>query len=101
MAIEDNAQEKLMEQLRQGNKQVRSFDEIAQLLHVVNIGTKARCQMISDGKLCDCCISMVMINWYRYPGTSKLFVICRYPVSTGTAKGASTPISKYRFKKYY
>lgn len=33
----DDAQNKLMEELRKSNKQVRSFDDVAQLLHVVSV----------------------------------------------------------------
>ena len=35
MAIEEDKQDLLMKQLRQSNNKVRSFDELAQLLHMV------------------------------------------------------------------
>ena len=37
MAITEGTQEKLMEQIRKNNSKVRSFDEFAQLLHMVNL----------------------------------------------------------------
>ena len=37
MDTTENVQVKIMEELHKGSKQVRSFDDIAQLLHVVSI----------------------------------------------------------------